>query len=151
MSVRVRIRKALLASLFGWIAGLIAGSPFQVAEAVGVAESNSHLLLSDVCLATALWLGLTFTVALYFCAFFLLPIAWLVPAGSIVRKRRPWIAASTCFGVAIMGLRTHVWTYLDHDGVSLVNFWMWATFGAAFCLAASALYARFLRSVPAGG
>jgi len=151
MSVRVRIRKALVASLFGWIAGVIAGLPFQVTEAVGVAGPSGRLLVWDLGLAMALWLMLTFAVALYFCAIFLLPIAWLVPAEWIVRNRRGWIAGSTCFGIAIMALRTHVWTSLDHDGVSLVNFWMWAANGASFCFAASALYARFLRGAQVHG
>lgn len=150
MSLRVRFGKALLASLFGWIAGLVAAMPFQIAEAIRVTASDRRLLLPELGFTLTLWSVLTFAVALYFSGFFLLPMAWMLPAGWIVRHRGRWISASTGFGILIMAARAHVWTALDHDGVSLINFWMWAGFSAAFCLVTSACYAKFLRAVPPG-
>jgi hypothetical protein len=147
MSVRERIRKALLASLLGWIAGLVASIPFQIIEAVANADAGGWTLLPDLGLALALWFPLTFAVALYCCGFFLLPIAWLVSPAWIVRHRAVWIAASPLFGLILMAVRLHVWTALYHDGVSLINFWMWAVFGAAFFLGTAVFYARFMRNL----
>jgi len=149
VSLRVRFRKALLASLFGWIAGLVAAVPFQILEAIRVTGSNGRLLASELGFTLALWSVLTFAVALYFCCFFLLPMAWMLPASWILRHRGLWISASIGFGILLMAARAHVWTALDHDGVSLINFWMWAIFAAAFCLVASACYAKFMRTVAA--
>jgi hypothetical protein len=148
VSLRVRFLKALLASLFGWIAGLLAAMPFQVLEAIRVAASDSHLLMSALGFTLTLWSILTFAVALYFCGFFLLSMAWMLPVSLILRHRGLWISTSTVFGILIMAARAHVWTALDHDGVSLINFWMWAVFSAAFCLVTSTCYAKFLPDVP---
>jgi len=148
VSPRVRFRKALLASLFGWIAGLVAAVPFQILEAIRVTTSDRRILLPELGFTLALWGVLTLAVALYFCGFFLLPVAWMLPASWILRHRKLWISTSTAFGILLMAARAHVWTTLDHDGVSLINFWMWAVFSAAFFLVTSASYARFLRAVP---
>jgi len=147
VSLRVRFRKALLASLFGWIAGLVAAMPFQILEAIRVTGSDGRLLATELGSTLALWVVLTFAVALYFCGFFLLPMAWMLSANWILRHRGLWISASTGFGVVLMAARAHVWTTLDHDGVSLVNFWMWAMFSGVFFLVTSTCYAKFLRAV----
>jgi len=147
VSLRARFLKALLASLFGWIAGLVAAMPFQILEAVRVTASDRRLLLPELGFTLALWSVLTFAVALYYCGFFLLPMAWTLPASWILRCRGLWISISTAFGILIMAARAHVWTAFDHDGVSLINFWMWAVFSAAFWLVTSACYAKFLRAV----
>ncbi len=150
MSLRVRLLKALWASLFGWIAGLAAALPFQIAEAIRVTGVDRRLLFSELGFTLSLWCVLTFAVALYFSGFFLLPMAWMLPASWILRHRGLWISTSTAFGILIMAARAHVWSALDHDGVSLINFWMWAVFSATFCLVASVRYTQFLRAVPLG-
>jgi len=149
VSPGLRFRKVLLASLFGWVAGLVAAIPFQILEAIRVTASDRRLLLPELGFTLAMWSVLTFAVAFYFCGFFILPIAWMLPASWILRHRGLWVLASTGFGILLMAARAHVWTTLDHDGVSLINFWMWAVFSAAFFLVTSASYARFLRAVPA--
>jgi hypothetical protein len=147
VNLRVRFGKALPASLFGWIAGLLVAMPFQIAEAIRVTGVDRRLLVSEIGFTLSLWSALTFAVALYFSGFFLLPMAWMLPASWILRHRGLWISTSTVFGILSMAARAHVWTALDHDGVSLINFWMWAAFSAVFCLVTSACYAKFLRGV----
>ena len=149
MRLPARFYKALLASLFGWIAGLFAALPFQIVEAIRVTGPDTHLLVTELGLTLALWVALTFALALYWCGFFLFPIAWIVSAGWILRHRGLWISAGAAFGVALIAVRGHVWTAFDHDGVSLITFWMWAVFSTTFFLVTSILYARFLPDLQA--
>jgi hypothetical protein len=146
MSLRGRIRAALLASLLGWIAGMAAGVPFQIVEAVRNAGGGSRLLAYELGVVLAIWSALTFAMAVYWCGFFLLPIVWLVSAAWILRHRRLWITVSPVFAVVLMAVRLHVWTAFDHDGISIINFWMWAVFAAVFFVTAASQYARFLRA-----
>ena len=145
MSPRARIRKALLAALSGWVAGLILALPFQLIEAMRNIGVTRHLQISNLAYVLALWLLLTFGMALYWCGLFFLPFVWLASAGWVLGHRSLWIIAFLVFGVLLMAARLHVWTALDHDGVSLINFWMWAVFAGTFFAATSALYTRALR------
>lgn len=145
MSLPRRIRAALLASLLGWIAGVAATAPFQIVEAVRNAGGGGRLLVYELAVVLSLWSVLTLFVALYWSAFFLIPVAWLVSAAWTLRHRQLWITVSPVFGVVLMAIRLHVWTALEHDGVSVINFFMWATFAAAFFAMTAVFYARFLR------
>jgi hypothetical protein len=146
MSLRGRIRAALLASLLGWIAGMAVATPFQIVEAVRNAGEGSRLLAYDLGVVLAMWSALTFAMAAYWCGFFLLPIVWLVSAAWILRHRKLWITVSPLFGVVLMAVRLHVWTAFDHDGVSVINFFMWAVFAGTFFVATAVLCANFLRT-----
>ncbi len=146
MSALERIRAALRAALFGWVAGLAASSPFQIAEAVRNAGAETRLLAYQLAVVMALWSLLTCAMALYWCAFFLLPAAWLASAPWVIRRRLAWTATSMLFGVLLMAIRLHIWTSLQHDGISLFNFFMWAVFAGVFFAATSAVYVRLLRA-----
>ena len=148
MSLRGRIRAALLASLLGWVAGMAVAAPFQIVEAVRNAGEGSRLLAYDLGVVLAMWSALTSAMALYWCGFFLLPIVWLVSAAWILRHRKLWITVAPVFGVVLMAVRLHLWTAFDHDGVSVINFFMWAVFAGTFFVATAALYANFLRAAP---
>jgi hypothetical protein len=147
MSLGRRIRAVLLASFLGWIAGMSAGAPFQIVEAVRNAGGGSRLLAYELGVVLAMWSALTFVIALYWCGFFLFPIAWLVSAAWILRHRKLWITVAPVFGVVLMAVRLHLWTAFDHDGVSVINFFMWAVVAATFFLATATSYARLLRVV----
>ena len=146
MSLRGRVRAALLASLLGWIVGMAAGAPFQIVEAVRNAGGGGRLLAYQVGVVLAMWSGLTFAIALYWCGFFLLPIVWLVSAAWILRHRKIFVTVSPVFGIVLMAVRLHVWRAFDHDGVSVINFFMWASFAAVFFVATAAMYANILRA-----
>jgi hypothetical protein len=146
MSLRARLQKAALASFFGWIAGLLAATPFQIIEIVRNAASAGRPLVPALGLALALWLPLTLAVAVYFSCFFFLPVVWIASPSRILAHRTLWMTGSTIFAVILMIFRAHAWTALYHDGVSLINFVMWATYAAAFSLAATAFYAKFVRA-----
>jgi hypothetical protein len=134
MTLRVRIRKSLFASLIGWIAGLAASLPFQVIEAVRASDSKAFALL--------LWVLFSFLVSLYFWIFFVVPVTLMLPASLILRSRVLSIAAAGLFGVFLAAIRLHIWTARYHDGISPFNFYMWAAFSCAFFLAASGAYTR---------
>jgi hypothetical protein len=85
-------------------------------------------------------------MAAYWCGFFLLPIMWLVSAAWILRHRKLWITVSPLFGVVLMAVRLHVWTAFHHDGVSVINFFMWAVFAGTFFVTTAVLCANFLRT-----
>ena len=138
MSLRACVPRALFASLFGWIVALAVSMPFQITEAVRVSGRASSLIL-----ALLLWLVITFAASLYFCIFFFIPVAWLVPPGWIVRRRWLWISGSAGFGIVLTAVRLHIWTALDHDGVSLMNFYVWSVFTAAFLGTTAVRYADF--------
>jgi hypothetical protein len=145
MSLRARINKALFASFVGWIAAFAASLPFQVIEAIRVSGFTLYTAL-----ALFLWLPFTLLVSFYFCSFFFLPLAWLLPASWILRHLRLWIFCNAAFGVLLPAIRLHVWTVLYRDGVSVINFFMWAIFAATFFFTTTALYAKSLRaSLPA--
>jgi hypothetical protein len=145
MTVRRRIRAALLASLLGWIAGLLASVPFQIVEAMRNAGGGGRVLAYELGMVLAMWSALTFVMALYWFAFFLIPIVWLVSAGWVLRHRELWLAITPVFGVVLMAVRLHVWTAFEHDGISVINFFMWAMYAAAFFGLTAVFYARFLR------
>jgi len=137
MNLRVLIRKALFASLFGWIAGFAATLPFQVIEVVRASGSGAHAVV-----ALLLWTLFSMLVGLYFCAFFVIPIGWMLPTSLICRHRVLSITAAGAFGVLLAAIRLHIWTAADHDGISPINFFMWAAFSCPFFLAASTVYTR---------
>jgi hypothetical protein len=140
MTLRVRIRKALFASLIGWIAGFAASLPFQVIEAIRASNSAAfHLLL---------WTLFSLLVSLYFCVFFVIPVTWMLPATLILSHRLISIAAAGIFAVLLTAVRLHIWTARYHDGVSLINFFMWAAYSGAFFLTASTVYTRPAPSIP---
>jgi hypothetical protein len=142
MTLRVRVRTALFASLIGWIAGLAASLPLQATEAIRASGSAVHGAVSLL-----LWTLFSFLVSLYFCGFFVIPVTWMLPATLILSHRLLAITAATIFGVLLPAVRLHIWTALDHDGVSLFNFYMWAAFSGAFFLIASAVYTHAMRSI----
>jgi hypothetical protein len=144
MSLRVLIRRALFASVYGWIAGFAASLPFQVTELIRASGSAAQATF-----ALLLWTLFSLLVSLYFCAFFVIPIGWMLPAALILRHRPLSIAAAGVFGVFLAAIRLHIWTVRYHDGISPFNFYMWATFSGAFFLTASTVYTRSLRSIPA--
>lgn len=144
MTLRVLIRKALFASAYGWIAGLLASLPFQATEAIRASGSAAQTVF-----ALLLWTLFSFLVSLYFCAFFVIPIGWMLPTALILRHRPLSIAAAGVFGVFLAAICLHIWTARYHDGISPFNFYMWAAFSAAFFLAASTVYTRSLRSISA--
>ena len=141
MTLRVLVRKALFASFIGWIAGFSASLPFQAAEVIRASGSVTHAAF-----ALLIWTLFSFLVSLYFCGFFVIPIGWMLPATLILRHRLLSIAAASLFGVLLAAIRLHIWTSRYHDGVSLINFCMWAAYSGAFFLTASAVYTRFLGS-----
>ena len=147
MILRRRIRAALLASLLGWVAGMVASSPFQIVEAVRNAGAGSRLLVYELGVVLAMWSALTFAMALYWCGFFLLPIVWLVSSAWVLRHQQLWITVCPAFGVLLMAARLHLWTAFEHDGISVINFFMWAVFAGAFYVTTAAFYVRFLRRV----
>ncbi len=139
MTLRTLIRKAFFASLLGWIAGFAASLPFQATEAIRASGTAAAAAL-----AILLWTLFSLAVSLYFCCCFVLPILWIFPPGLILRYRALSIAAAGVFGVLLAAVRLHIWTAADHDGVSLINFCMWATFSGAFFIAASSVITRCL-------
>jgi hypothetical protein len=149
MSLRARFQKAVLASLFGWIAGLLAATPFQILEIARNAASGGRPFASGLVFALALWLPLTFAVAAYFCGFFVLPVVWIISPARLLAHRGLSVAASGIFAGALMTVRAHAWTALYHDGVSLINYVMWAVYAIAFFLVSSSFYVKFVRSAPA--
>jgi hypothetical protein len=146
MSLWRRIRAALLASLLGWIAGIAASVPFQIVEAARNAGGGGRVLLYGLGMALAMWCALTFAMALYWCGFFLIPIVWLVSAEWVLRHRDLWLTVTPLFGVVLMAVRLHVWTAFEHDGISVINFFMWAVYAAAFFGLTAVFYSRFLRA-----
>lgn len=145
MSLGKRVRAALFASLLGWIVGLAASIPFQVVEAVRNAGGGGRVLAYELGIVLAMWTALTFAIALYWCGLFLIPIVWLVPARWILRHRRLWLTVTPVFGVVLMAARLHVWTAFQHDGISVINFFMWAVYAAVFFGLTAVFYSRSLR------
>lgn len=142
MTLRELVRKALFASLLGWIAGLAASLPFQLTEVIRASGT-----FAPAAYAILLWALFSFLVSLYFCACFVIPITWMLPAVFILRHRVLSIAAAGVFGILLAAIRLHIWTARYHDGISPINFYMWAAYSGSFFLAASAAYTRSLRSI----
>ncbi|HTD56485.1 MAG TPA: hypothetical protein VK670_13940 [Silvibacterium sp.] len=142
MSLRLLVRKSFVASFYGWVAGLAASLPFQVVE--GLRASGSA---ANAAVALLFWTLFSLLVSLYFCAFFVIPIGWMVPSGLILGHRLLSIASAGAFGVLLAAIRLHIWTAADHDGISPINFFMWAAYSGAFFLAASTVYTRYARSI----
>jgi hypothetical protein len=142
MTLRVLVRRSLVASLYGWIAGLAASLPFQATEVIRASGSGAHAAY-----AILLWIHFSFAVSLYFCGFFVIPIGWMLPASLIRRHRLLSIASAGLFGVFLAAIRLHIWTARYHDGISPINFYMWAAYSGAFFVTASAAYIRSLRSI----
>ena len=142
MTLRERIRKAVFASLIGWIAGFAASLPFQA-----IVTSRASGSAANAAVALLFWMFFSFLVSLYFCAFFVIPVTWMLPTTLILGHRVISIVAAGLFGVLLPAIRLHIWTVANHDGISPFNFFMWAALSAAFFLAASAAYTRPVRSI----
>jgi hypothetical protein len=141
MTLRERIRKTAFASFIGWIAGFAASLPFQITETIRASGSVGHAAV-----ALLLWTVFSLLVSLYFCVFFVIPVTWMLPATLILGHRVISIAAAGIFGVLLAAIRLHIWTAANHDGISPINFCMWAAFSGAFFLTTSAVYTRPPRS-----
>jgi hypothetical protein len=89
---------------------------------------------------------LTLGVSCYFCCLFLLPAIWLLETRKIVAHRMLWTIVNMLAGCALVGLRAHVWTAFQHDGVGTVNFWIWGLFASVFFGVAAEVYVRRIKA-----
>ena len=139
-----RWRKAILATLLGWAAGFVATSPFQIVEVLRNSGPNFPLLVSALGYGFAVWLLITFAgvAIIWICA--VLPIALFVPAHWLLEHRAWVIIASMGLSLLLVGYKVHVWTHFYHDGVGLMNFWIYACFAVVFSGVTAYCYLRFL-------
>jgi hypothetical protein len=145
MTFRLRLGSVVRAALFGWIAGWLAGLPLQLLEAIRNAGFDTRLFGEMLTFSIALYALLTFAVASYWCCIFLLPAIWILSPATILAHRITWTTLNALFGFALMALRAHVWTSLEHDGVGLANFWLWALFASVFFAVTAEIYVRQIK------
>jgi hypothetical protein len=143
-----RLRQATLAMLIGWMAGFFVTSPFQIAEVLRNSGSNLPLLLSALGYGFAVWMMITLAAIAVIWVCIILPIALLVRAPWLVRRRRAVIAVSMGLSVLVISYMVHVWTHFYHDGIGLMNFEIYAGFAAAFSGVTSYSYLRLLARDP---
>ena len=151
MSTSSRFRSLLRAALIGWIGGCLILAPLQLFEAArnagwNAARTTPGLFVELLGISLLLWVALSFAVSCYCCCMFLSPIIWITPPEGIAAHRRAWVISNIAFGVSLIGLRAHIWTALNHDGVGLGNFWVWAVFAAVFFGITAENYFRLIRN-----
>src|ERR1700761_5869692 len=123
MRVRLlRLRKATLATIFGWLVGFIATSPFQIVEVLRNSGSNLPLLFSALGYGFAVWMMITLLAIVLIWICITLPVALIVPSRWLLRHRTAVIATSICLSLFAVSYMVHVWTHFYHDGVGLMNF-----------------------------
>ena len=139
-----RWRKATQATLLGWAAGFIATLPLQIVEGLRNSGLNFRLLIAALGYGFALWLLITFAGAAIVWACAVLPISLFVHEDWLLRHRTGVIVASICAGMAAVGYRVRIWGHFEHDGIGLMNFWIYACFAVIFAGIAAYYYLRFL-------
>lgn len=139
-----RWRKATLATLLGWAAGFVATSPFQIVEVLRNSGPDFQLLFSALGYGFAVWLLITFAgvAIVWVCA--VLPIALFVSAKWLLARRGWVIATSIVASLIAVSYKVHVWTHFYHDGVGLMNFWIYTCFAAVFSGITAYSYLRVL-------
>jgi hypothetical protein len=152
MNTRSRLRSVVPAAFIGWIAGWLLIMPFQLFEAarnagLSTASTSPGLFAKLLGISLVLWTVLSLAVSCYCCCMFLSPVIWITPPEGITAHRRLWVVSNIAFGASLIGLRAHIWTAFNHDGVGLGNFWVWALFAAVFFGIAAECYFRIIRKV----
>jgi len=139
-----RWRKATQATLLGWAAGLIVTLPLQIVEGLRSTGPNFRLLIAALGYGFALWLLITFAgVAIaWVCVVF--PVSLFVHERWLLEHRTGVIMGSICAGVAAASCKVAVLGQLEHDGIGLMNFWIYACFAVVFAGTAAYSYLRFL-------
>ncbi|HTZ89078.1 MAG TPA: hypothetical protein VMA71_01980 [Alloacidobacterium sp.] len=139
-----RCRKATQAALLGWLAGFIITSPAQIVEVLRNSGPDFQLMTSALGYGFALWLLITFAVAalVWVCA--VLPVSLFVHEQWLLQHRRAVIVVSVCLGVATVSYKIDVLGHFEHNGVGLMNFWIYACFAAVFAGIAAHFYLQFL-------
>ncbi len=139
-----RLRKATQATLLGWAAGFIVTSPLQIVEVMRNSGPNLQLLFSALGYGFAVWLLITLAGVVVAWVFGVLPVSLFVHEQWLLRHRIWAIVVSMCVCLAAVAYRVHVWTHFYHDGVGLMNFWIYACFSLVFAGIAARYYLRFL-------
>lgn len=122
----------------------IATSPVQIIEVLRNSGPNFQLLVSALGYGFDVWLLITFAgVALvWVCG--VLPVYLFVHEAWLLRHRAGVIIASICVALAAVGYRVRIWGYFEHNGVGLMNFWIYAGFAGICAGIAPYPYLRFL-------
>jgi hypothetical protein len=128
----------------GWAAGFAVTSPVQIVEVLRNSGSNLPLMLSALGYGLAVWLLITLTGVAAIWVGLVSPVALFVPSRWLLRHRVLVITVCVCLGVLAVSYMVHVWTHFYHDGVGLMNFWIYAGFVAAFSGVTAYSYLRFL-------
>src|ERR1700739_1899282 len=102
------------------------------------------MLLSSYGVCFAVWLLITFAgvAIVWVCA--VLPIALFVSAQWLLTRRAWVIATSIVARLVAVSYKVHVWTHFYHDGVGLMNFWIYTCFAAVFSGITAYAYLRVL-------
>jgi hypothetical protein len=139
-----RWHKATQATLLGWAAGFVATSPVQIVEVLRNSGPDFRLLVAALGYGFAVWLLITFAGVVLAWTCLVVPIALFVDEGLLLRHRTGVILASICLGLAAVGYKVHVWGHFEHDGIGLMNFWIYACFVVVFAGITAYYYLRFL-------
>jgi hypothetical protein len=145
--MNLRFRTAMRAAAFGWTAGWLAVLPFQLVEAVRNVGFSASLFAEMLASSVALYTLLSLAVSCYCCCLFFLPVIWLLSPERIVAHPVAWTILNALGGFTLMGLRAHVWTAFEHDGVGTINFWIWAFFASVFFGVTGRLYVRGMKRI----
>lgn len=135
--------------MLGWAAGFIVTSPAQIVEVLRNSGPDFPLMVSALGYGFAVWLLVTFAVVLIAWTCVVTPISLFVHEAWLLRHRAAAVVASICAGLVAVDLITRVWGYLEHNGVGLTTFWVYAGFAAAFSGVTAYYYLRLLAREPA--
>ena len=144
-----RLCRATLATVLGWMAGILATLPFQLIEVVRNTSGDSGLLVSALGYGLAIWFFFTLLGVVIAWVIVVLPTALFVSAAFLLRRRAAVILISTLCGMLVVGREFRIWTVLDHPALDLANFWLYLVFSAAFAAVTSWFYLRLLARNPA--
>jgi hypothetical protein len=148
MTRSLRCRKATWAALLGWAAGFAATTPFQIVEVLRNSGPDLQLLISALGYGFAVWLLITFAAVVIIWACVVLPVALFVSESWLLARRGLVITASIGLSLLLVSYKVHVWTHFYHDGVGLMNFWVYACFAAVFSGVTAYRYLQLLAREP---
>lgn len=139
-----QLRRATVATLAGWVAGILATLPFQFAEVARNTGGDSRLMISVLGYGLAIWFAFTLMGVVIAWVVVVLPTAFLLSTTFLLRRPAVVVVVSTLLGILVVAREFRIWEIFGHPILDLSNFWLYLTFASVFAAVTSWSYLRQL-------
>ena len=140
----MRVRKVTLAALIGWLAGLAATFPLQLAEVLRNTNGDWKLMVASLGLGLMIWAMWTLGMAVTGWIVAGLPVALFAKPPLLLQRRTTATVVSGILGLAVVAVKFRIWE-MEWTGADYLAIRLYAVFLTTFAAATAWVYVGFLR------